>query len=229
MHEKNNNQTIEKEINGNPLGSVIWLHGLGADGHDFEPIVNELDIPEKLGIRFVFPHAPYRSITINGGMNMRAWYDVKSLDRKGAQDEQGIRQSGSFLEELIDQENKRGIPHNRIIIAGFSQGGAIVLHTALRYPRRLGGLIALSTWLPLESTFEEEVVNNKNSQPSDLPIFLAHGKYDPVIPFDFGLESKYLIEKNGYSVNWHEYSIEHSVSQQEIKDIGCWISKVMQA
>ena len=229
MHEKNGNEAIEKEINGNPLGSVIWLHGLGADGHDFEPIVNELDIPEELGIRFVFPHAPYRPITINGGMNMRAWYDVTSLDRKGDQDEQGIRQSSSYLEKLIDQENKRGIPHNRIIVAGFSQGGAIVLHASLRYPQRLGGLIALSTWLPLELTLEEEVANNKNSQPLDLPIFLAHGKYDPVIPFDFGLESKSLIEKNGYSVNWHEYSIEHSVSQQEIKDIGCWISKVMQA
>ncbi|HJL92891.1 MAG TPA: carboxylesterase [Woeseiaceae bacterium] len=229
MHEKNSNEAIEKEINGNPLGSVIWLHGLGADGHDFEPIVNELDIPEELGIRFVFPHAPYRPITINGGMNMRAWYDVTSLDRKGAQDEQGIRQSSSYLEKLIDQENKRGIPHNRIIVAGFSQGGAIVLHASLRYPQRLGGLIALSTWLPLESTLEEEVTNNENSQPSDLPIFLAHGKYDPVIPFDFGLESKYLIEKNGYLVNWHEYLIEHSVSQQEIKDIGCWISGVMQA
>ena len=229
MHEKNGNEAIEKEINGNPLGSVIWLHGLGADGHDFEPIVNELDIPEELGIRFVFPHAPYRPITINGGMNMRAWYDVTSLDRKGDQDEEGIRQSSSYLEKLIDQENKRGIPHNRIVVAGFSQGGAIVLHASLRYPRRLGGLIALSTWLPLELTLEEEVANNKNSQPLDLPIFLAHGKYDPVIPFDFGLESKFLIEKNGYSVNWHEYSIEHSVSQQEIKDIGCWISKVMQA
>ena len=221
----NKNEVIEKEINGTPTATVIWLHGLGADGSDFEPIVPQLEIPKNLGLRFIFPHAPLRSITINGGMTMRAWYDVMSLDRDGTQDEEGIRQSTLMLESLIEREKKRGITSRRIIIAGFSQGGAIALHTALRYPKKLGGLLALSTYLPLESTLNSEVIENDKSQPRDLPIFLAHGQYDPVIPFDAGKLSRLKLEEMQYSVLWNEYPMDHSVCQNEIKDIGVWISK----
>jgi len=225
----NKNKIIETEINGTPSATVIWLHGLGADGSDFEPIVPQLEIPKILGLRFIFPHAPLRSITINGGMTMRGWYDVMSLNRDGAQDEEGIRQSTLILESLIERERKRGIESNRIIIAGFSQGGAIAIHTALRYPKKLGGLLALSTYLPLESSLKNEVVENERSQPRDLPIFLAHGQYDPVIPFDAGKKSGLILEEMGFPVSWNEYPMDHSVCQSEIKDIGLWISKNLTA
>ena len=218
--------TIEMEINGEPEAVIIWLHGLGADGNDFVPIVNQLNITRSKGVRFVFPHAPYRSVTINGGMTMRAWYDVMTLDRNGVQDEIGIQKSSTFLEELIQREYDRGIAYNKIIIAGFSQGGAIAIYTSLRYPKKLGGLIALSTWMPLEEKIKSEL-GKDNSQPSTLPIFLAHGEYDQVIPFEFGEISKNLIEKVGFKVSWNSYPIEHSVSQQEISDIGSWLSEIL--
>ena len=142
-------ETVEVESGASPEGSVIWLHGLGADGHDFEPIVPELGLAGQLSLRFVFPHAPMRPVTINGGMTMRAWYDVLTLERGGPQDEAGIRESGHMLEMLIEREHEREIPYEKIVLAGFSQGGAIALHTALRYPQQLAGLMALSTWLPL--------------------------------------------------------------------------------
>ncbi len=220
-----NNQIIEKEINGIPTATIIWLHGLGADGSDFEPIVPQLEIPVSLGLRFIFPHAPFRSITINGGSTMRAWYDVMSLDRGGAQDEEGIRQSALTIGSLIERENKRGIKSERIIIAGFSQGGAVALHATLRYPEKLGGLLALSTYLPLELTLENEVIKNKKSQCRGLPIFLAHGKYDPVIQIDLGKQTRIMLEKMKYSVLWKEYPMVHAVCQDEIKDIGLLISK----
>ena len=223
---QDNFDTIEMEINGEPEAVIIWLHGLGADGNDFVPVVKQLDITRNKGVRFVFPHAPYRSVTINGGMTMRAWYDVMTLDRNGIQDEIGIQKSSTFLEELIQREYDRGIAYNKIIIAGFSQGGAIALYTGLRYPKKLGGLIALSTWIPLEEKIKNEL-GKDNSQPLNLPIFLAHGEYDQVIPFEFGEISKKLIEKVGFKVNWNSYPIEHSVSQQEISDIGLWLSEIL--
>ena len=152
-------ETVEAETGENPAGSVIWLHGLGADGHDFEPVVPELRLPDSLPLRFVFPHAPVRPVTINAGMAMRAWYDIVSLDRDGPADEAGIRASADILEALIAREVGRGVPVSKIMLAGFSQGGAIALHTALRFPERLAGLMALSTWLPLVSCFQAEVVD----------------------------------------------------------------------
>ena len=222
-----NSEVIEKEINGIPTATVIWLHGLGADGSDFEPIVPQLKIPVDLGLRFIFPHAPFRSITINNGMTMRAWYDIMSLDRTGVQDEDGIRQSALMVESLIEKENKRGIESERIIIAGFSQGGAIALHSALRCPQRLGGLLALSTYLPLEFTLKNDVIENEKSQSRELPIFLAHGQYDPVIQFNFGVQTRIMLEEMKYSVLWNEYPMDHAVCQDEIKDIGLWISKIL--
>jgi|TARA_B100000767_G_C19708531_1_gene511692 phospholipase/carboxylesterase len=222
-----NSEVIEKEINGIPTATVIWLHGLGADGSDFEPIVPQLKIPVDLGLRFIFPHAPFRSITINNGMTMRAWYDIMSLDRTGVQDEDGIRQSALMVESLIEKENKRGIESERIIIAGFSQGGAIALHSALRCPQRLGGLLALSTYLPLEFTLKNDVIENEKSQSRELPIFLAHGQYDPVIQFNLGVQTRIMLEEMKYSVLWNEYPMDHAVCQDEIKDIGLWISKIL--
>jgi len=205
------------------LGSVIWLHGLGADGHDFEPIVAELRLPENLGLRFVFPHAPMRPVTLNGGVTMRAWYDILSLDRNGPQDEEGIRASAAILEALVEREHDRGIPYDKIVVAGFSQGGAIALHFALRFAQRLGGLMALSTWLPLAASLQTEVIENQQAQSRDLPLFLAHGKFDPMLPISLGEESRTGLNDMGYSVEWHDYPMEHSVCAEEIADIRAWL------
>ena len=226
--QKSNSDPIEKEINGEPEWTVIWLHGLGADGNDFLPIISELNLNDDVGVRFIFPHAPYRPITVNGGMTMRGWYDITSLDRNGNQDEDGILQSVGDLRKLIDRELDRGIPQNKIIIAGFSQGGAIAIYTALTLASELGGLIALSTYMPLEKKFTDLAKNSNKLQSSKLPIFFAHGSYDPVIPLSYGEKTKSFIEQFGYTVDWNEYPIEHSVSQREIKDIGQWISRVLE-
>lgn len=219
-------ETVEMETGAMPTGSVIWLHGLGADGHDFEPIVPELQLPEALRLRFVFPHAPVRPVTVNGGMQMRAWYDIVSLDRDGPSDEDGIRQSGAILQELIDKEIQRGIPANRIIVAGFSQGGAIAIHAALRCTEKLGGLMALSTYLPLPEAFDAEVVNNAEIDNTDLPIFMAHGSFDPVLPMQLGQTSYELLSSAGFNVEWHEYPMAHAVSAEEIRDIRTWLLSV---
>ena len=205
-----------------PIGSVIWLHGLGADGHDFEQIVPELRLPDWLRLRFVFPHAPYRKVTINGGMTMRAWYDVLALERDGPQDEKGIRESGAHLLKLIEYEHAKGIPYHRILIAGFSQGGVIAVHTALRFEQRLAGLLAISTYLPLPESLGQEVFGNLKAQPVDLPIFVGHGSFDPVLPIEFG---KYLYETvitGGYKADWYEYPMAHAVCADEIRDIRSW-------
>ena len=219
-------ETVEMETGAMPTGSVIWLHGLGADGHDFEPIVPELQLPEALRLRFVFPHAPVRPVTVNGGMQMRAWYDIVSLDRDGPSDEDGIRQSGAILQELIDKEIQRGVPANRIIVAGFSQGGAIAIHAALRCTEKLGGLMALSTYLPLPEVFDAEVVNNAEIDNTDLPIFMAHGSFDPVLPMQLGQTSYELLSSAGFNVEWHEYPMAHAVSAEEIRDIRTWLLSV---
>jgi phospholipase/carboxylesterase len=218
--------TVEIETGGEPLGSVIWLHGLGADGHDFEPIVPELRIAAETPLRFVFPHAPVRPVTINGGMSMRAWYDILTLERGGPQDETGIRDSSALLAGLIEREHERGIPHERIILAGFSQGGAIAMHTALRYPHTLGGLMALSTYLPLQESPDDEVVGNDCAQGQALPIFMAHGSFDPVVPMVLGEQSRDRLQNAGYRVAWHDYPMAHAVCAEEINDIRDWLLSI---
>ena len=205
---------IEIETGKNPVASVIWLHGLGADGHDFEPVVPELRL--KLPVRFVFPHAPVRPVTINGGVSMRAWYDILQLG-PGPEDETGIRASQKLVEGMIEKEK---IP---VFLAGFSQGGAIVLQTALRYPGKLKGVLALSCYLPLAAGLAKEgSVENKN-----LPIFMAHGGYDPVIPMPRAIQSREVLERLGYKVEWHEYPMPHSVCAEEIADISAFLTKLL--
>ena len=198
---------IEIETGPNPIASVIWLHGLGADGHDFEPIVPELRLNKP--VRFVFPHAPIRPVTINQGMRMRAWYDIFQFGG-GPEDEAGIRASQKLVDELIAAEKGR-----KIVLAGFSQGGAIVLQTALRHPDRLAGVLALSTYLPLHMTLDKE----RSKANHDVPIFMAHGKFDDIIPLDRARKSKEVLEKLGYPVTWKEYPMPHSVCPEEIRDI----------
>ena len=219
-------ETVEVASDANPQGSVIWLHGLGADGHDFEAIVPELGVADQLSLRFVFPHAPMRPVTINGGMTMRAWYDILTLERGGPQDEAGIRASGRLLELLIERGHERDIPHDKIVLAGFSQGGAIALHTAFRYPHRLAGLMALSTWLPLQDSFDTEVVGNTRAQSQELPVFMAHGSFDPMLPMALGQQSCETLEKAGYAVEWHDYPMAHAVCAEEIADIRNWLLSV---
>lgn len=198
--------------------SVIWLHGLGADGHDFEPIVPELDLGDA-PLRFIFPHAPQRPVTINMGMQMRAWYDITAPDLGQGQDEAGTRESEQLLQQWIEHEVASGIPAERIILAGFSQGGAIALHTGLRYPQRLGGIMALSTYLPLADTVADE----KHAANADVPIFMAHGTEDPVIPHDFAEQSRDKLVELGHNVEWHSYPMPHSVCMEEVQAIGQWL------
>lgn len=209
-----------------PVGSVIWLHGLGADGHDFEPIVPELDWPEDRPLRFVFPHAPLRPVTVNGGMTMRAWYDIYSFDRGGPVDEQGINESAGRLDALIDREVARGVEVSRIVVAGFSQGGAIALFASLRRAERLGGLMALSTWLPLADRFRREFAGGRVPPGRDTPVFVAHGSHDPLVPVEFGRSSAALLRDCGFHVEWHEYPMAHSVCAREIADIRAWLLSV---
>ncbi|MFQ6004898.1 MAG: alpha/beta hydrolase [Woeseia sp.] len=216
-------ESVEVGGGETPDGTVIWLHGLGADGHDFEPIVPELRLERQVDLRFVFPHAPVRPVTINGGVPMRAWYDVISLDRAGPQDETGIRESASSLENLIEREHERGLPFNRIVLAGFSQGGAIALHTAMRFPNRLAGLLALSTWMPLETSINEEVVGNPDSQPRDLPVLMAHGSFDPMLPIRAGLHARDVMQEAGFDVLWRDYPMAHAVCAEEIAEIRSWL------
>lgn len=222
-------QTVEIATGADPDGSVIWLHGLGADGHDFEPIVPELQLPGSLSLRFVFPHAPVRPVTINGGMAMRAWYDIYSLERGGAVDEQGIRDSGEIANALIRRERERGIAADRIVLAGFSQGGAIALHAALRYPERLAGLMALSTYLPLAASLDAEVVDSPAAVNNSIPVFMAHGSFDPVLPMQMGVESRDLLRDRGFEIEWHQYPMAHAVCAEEIAHIRHWLLGVFDA
>ena len=219
--------TVEIETGqGEPQGSVIWLHGLGADGHDFEPIVPELRLPDELSLRFVFPHAPVRPVTLNGGMSMRAWYDIFTLDRDGPTDDAGVRDSGAILDALMQREQDRGIAANKIVVAGFSQGGAIAMYAALRSKQKLAGLMALSTYLPISKAFQDEVVDSADSGHTDLPIFMAHGSLDPMLPMALGRDSADLLIANGFDVEWHDYPMAHSVCAEEIGDIRTWLLSV---
>lgn len=216
-------QTVEINPHGEPQCSVVWLHGLGADGHDFEPIVPELGLPEAAGVRFVFPHAPVRPVTVNGGMPMRAWYDIVGIGQGYPQDAESIRSSAEQVGRLIERENKLGIPSSRIVLAGFSQGGAIALHAGLRYPERLAGVMGLSTYLPLP----EDLTAERSQANADVPVFMGHGVWDQVVPHGYGSLSRERLVEAGYSVEWHEYRMEHSVVMDEIRDIAAWLRRVL--
>src|SRR5712692_4580499 len=214
---------VELETGAAPTASVIWLHGLGADGHDFVPIVPELALASAPAVRFVFPHAPYRPVTVNAGTVMRAWYDIVASNHTTHLDAAGIRASEKILHSLIQRELERGIVANRIVLAGFSQGGAVVLHTGLRFPQRLGGILALSTYLPLHDTVRAEL----HPANADVPVFMAHGTEDPVIPLPLGQVSYQLMKTLGLPITWHTYPMGHSVSPQEIMDIGKWLREIL--
>lgn len=213
-------ECVEVTTGDNPVGSVIWLHGLGADGHDFEPIVPELRLPAELPLRFVFPHAPVRPVTINGGMHMRAWYDIVSLDAEGRADAGGVRESTEILDALITRETERGVPEDKIVIAGFSMGGAIVVNKALTTRRKLAGLMALSTYLPVAAAAENSVSNR------DLPVFMGHGTFDPMVQHQWGKASAERLTELGFTVEWHDYAMAHAVCAEEVQDIREWLLRV---
>lgn len=213
---------IERTLGEEPTVSIIWLHGLGADGHDFEPIVPELGLPPNSAVRFIFPHAPQQPVTINGGMVMRSWYDILSMEIAREVDEAGIERSSAQVRELIEQEMDRGIKNENIIVAGFSQGGAIALHTALLYDKPLLGILALSTYLPLQ----RHVVAGANPVNASIPIFMGHGTYDPVVPVQLGQQSCEHLVGQGYGVEWHTYPMQHAVCMEEIQAVGAWLDKL---
>lgn len=209
---------ITLESGKNPRHSIIWLHGLGADGGDFVPMADELQLP--VAVRYIFPDAPMRPVTINGGMVMRAWYDIASPSMAAQQDAAGIRASQLLIEALIAQEAQRNIAPGNIFLAGFSQGGAVALHTALRHAAPLGGVLALSTYLPLA----EKAVGEARPETRDTPIFMAHGRSDPVIPYALGAGSRDALRGLGYTVDWREYAMQHSVCGEELRDIEAWLT-----
>jgi phospholipase/carboxylesterase len=212
-------ERLEVNTADNPEYSVIWLHGLGADGHDFESVVPYLGLPSELAIRFIFPHALMRPITINGGAVMRAWYDIKEISTTKGQDEAGVLHSAIKIRALIDREIKRGIPASRIVLAGFSQGGAMALHVGLRYPETLAGIMVLSAYLMFPDRLQGEYLQAN----ATTPVFVAHGTQDPVIPIALGEAVASVLGDGQWPVEWHSYPIPHSVSQQEITDIGRWL------
>jgi phospholipase/carboxylesterase len=215
-------ERIELATGADPQGSVIWMHGLGADGWDFVPIVRELPLPEDLQLRFIFPHAPVRSVTINNGYEMRAWYDIKMQDISRVPDEAGIRESQAHVEALIAREAQRGIAAEKVVLAGFSQGGAITLQAGLRHRDRLAGLVALSTYLPLEESLDKEAsAANKRT-----PIFMAHGTQDPVIPVQLADASRRALEGRGYHVEWQTWPMPHSVCAEEVEALGQFLTRV---
>lgn len=213
-------ETIERDTGPDPRWAVIWLHGLGADGNDFVPLVPELVRREWPAIRFVFPHAPVRPVTINGGAPMRAWYDIRELDLANRADEQGVAESVAQVEALIAHEGERGIPPGRIILAGFSQGGAVTLAAGLRRREPLAGLVALSTYMPAAQGAQAALVEGASRQP----VFMAHGSEDPVVPYLAGKQSAGLLRRLGFEVDWHVYPMQHSVSGEEVRDLGNWFN-----
>ena len=214
-------ESVEIETGKDPQRSVIWLHGLGADGNDFAPIIPELDLPQA-PIRFVFPHAPMQPVTINAGMVMRAWYDISDAAIR-REDERGVRASQALVEALIEREKRRGTPASRMVLAGFSQGGAIALQTGLRHPERLAGIMALSCYLPVADKLAAEAA----AANRDVPIFMAHGTHDPIVAPERASRSRDALERLGYAVEWHEYAMPHSVCPEEIGDISAWLRRVL--
>jgi phospholipase/carboxylesterase len=216
-------ETIEVETAPNPNAAVIWLHGLGADAHDFEPVVPQIVRRGERAWRFVFPNAPVRPVTLNGGMSMRAWYDILGLDRSAAEDAAGFRASDALVRQLIAKEIARGISASRVVLAGFSQGGAVALYTTLRYPERLAGAMALSCYLPLVKSLPAE----RAAANDGAPIFMAHGMSDPMLPIAMGLQSREVLNTLGYAVEWHQYPMPHSVCEAEIADIREFLHRVL--
>lgn len=214
---------VEIEPEGEANASVIWLHGLGADGNDFGPIVPYLGLEEEVRPRFVFPHAPQIPVTINNGMVMRAWYDITEMDLGRRNDCEGIQRSAAQLSALVERENGRGIASDRIISAGFSQGGAIALYQGLRYAERLAGILALSTYLVMP----EELATERSEANLNTPIFQAHGTFDPMVPFQGGELARRQLEDLGYQVEWHQYPMQHQVVPQEIEAIGDWMNRIL--
>jgi phospholipase/carboxylesterase len=215
--------SIELETSPNPTVSVIWLHGLGADGNDFVPIVHELDLRGCPAIRFVFPHAPTMPVTVNGGYVMRAWYDILGNDIVQRQDEAGLRKSQILVEQLIAREKSRGIAADRIVLAGFSQGCAMTLQTGLRHSEKLAGMLCLSGYLPIY----DKAATERHPANQRTPIFIAHGRQDPIVPMQAATLSRDFLKTLGYDVEWHEYAMPHSVCPQEIADIGNWLKKIL--
>ena len=217
---------MEMKTSGTPQYSVIWMHGLGADGSDFEPVVPELDLQGCHGIRFIFPNAPHIPVTCNGGYVMSAWYDIIALDSTSRRvDEAGIGRSRQAIRRLIEKENQRGIPCSRIFLAGFSQGGAIAYATALTHPESLAGIVALSTYIPEPKLIETEAT----AANKEIPVFVAHGSEDEVVSPELGIRARDLLVNRGYPVEWHEYAMPYSVCFEEIQDIGRWLKEKMSA
>jgi phospholipase/carboxylesterase len=214
---------VELATGPDPVGTVIWMHGLGADGWDFVPIVRELPLPEDVALRFIFPHAPVRAVTINNGMEMRAWYDIAMNDIARLPDERGIRESQAGIERLIARERERGVPSSRIVLAGFSQGGAIALQVGLRHADRLAGIAALSTYLPLEESLDAEAAAANRATP----ILMAHGTEDPVIPLRLAEQSRAALQKRGYEVQWETYPMPHAVCGEEIEALSAFLGRTL--
>jgi phospholipase/carboxylesterase len=216
-------ETVEVEPGTTADAAVVLLHGLGADGHDFEPVASELDLGPGRPVRWVFPHAPVRPVTVNGGYRMRAWYDILGFDRGAGEDEDGIRESASAVRALVEREKRRGVAADRIVLAGFSQGGALALHTALREPERLAGVMALSSYLPLAARLATEA----HPANAATPVFMAHGTWDNVLPLALGERSRDLLLARGCDVEWHTYPIPHSVCAEEIAQMREWLLRVL--
>lgn len=216
-------ETVTVEPRGRADASVIWLHGLGADGHDFEPLVPDIGARSGVPVRFILPHAPLRPITINNGYVMRGWYDIYALGSLQREDAAGIHDSAQAVQALIRQQMDAGIPARRIVLAGFSQGAAIALHTALRFPQTLAGIIALSGYLPLAATLAQE----RHAANGATPVFLAHGTQDDIVPLHLGERTRAALEQSGYSVDWHTYPMPHSVCAEEARDIAGFLTTVL--
>jgi phospholipase/carboxylesterase len=214
---------IELVTGPDPVGTVIWMHGLGADGWDFVPLVRELPIPEEVAIRFIFPHAPRRKVTINNGVEMRAWYDIAMSDIARMPDERGIRESQAAVEQLIARERDRGIASDRIVLAGFSQGGAIALQVGLRHANRLAGIVALSTYLTLEDSLDAEGASANRSTP----IYMAHGTEDPIVPLQLAQRSAQALQRRGYEVLWEDFPMPHSVCGEEVESVAGFLARVL--
>jgi phospholipase/carboxylesterase len=215
--------TLDIEPEGTARTAIIWMHGLGADAHDFEPIVPHLRIPAEFGLRFIFPNAPLRPVTINGGIEMRAWYDILSMDIPRVEDPTGVHDSDRIIRELIQREKERGIAADHIVLAGFSQGGAMALYTGLRYSERLAGILGLSCYVPLASTLAEE----RHVANQDIPLFLAHGIMDPMIPVHYGRAAAEQLTSLGYRIERHEYPMGHEVNWDEIQAMARWLNEIL--
>lgn len=218
MQSTQNDQAVIMEPSQPAQSAVIWLHGLGADGHDFTGIVPQLGLPEAHAVRFVFPHAPVQPVTVNGGMEMRAWFDIRSMDLLDDVDAAGIRVACYQVYDLIKQQMDQGIAADKIVLAGFSQGGLIALHAALSFEKTLAGIMALSTWCPMHEQFYMH---------RRIPIFMAHGEGDPVIPLPIAQHSREALQQQGYSIEWHTYPMQHQVCAQEVEAIGSWLRRVL--